>query len=378
MQQVYRAGVFIFSLVAFLSTAFSAQASDQVRQRIDRLENELTRLKSSVAQEKKEDRKWISNILDRVVVSGLVEVEGVYTSDYEDEDESDFELATAELGIDAQIHDFVSSHVLFLWEEGEGEDICVDEAFITIGNTEKFPAFMTLGRQYVPFGVFETSMVSDPLTLEIAETQETSILFGFEYSGVYGGIYLFNGDIDEKSGDDHLENFGANIGYSFETGDLGLDFSASYISSLGDSDGVSDVLFDDIDDYVDGISLSGVLGFKGFTLIGEYVTALDEFEPGEMAFKQSGAEPEAWNLELGYKFDVAGHDTTLAVPCQGTAEALAMELPETRYMAAAGMGFFDNLILVSLEYAYDEDYDESDGGSGEEAHTLTTQIAMEF
>jgi hypothetical protein len=47
-------------------------------------------------------------------------------------------------------------------------------------------------------------------------------------------------------------------------------------------------------------------------------------------------------------------------------------------MAAAGMGFFDNLILVSLEYAYDEDYDESDGGSGEEAHTLTTQIAMEF
>ncbi len=378
MQQIYRTGAFIFILIVCLSAALTAQASDPVTQRIDRLENELTRLKSSVAQEKKEDRKWISNIMDRVSISGLVEVEGFYTSDYEDEDESDFELATAELGIDARIHDFVSSHVLFLWEEGEGEDICVDEAFITIGNTEKFPAFMTLGRQYVPFGVFETSMVSDPLTLEIGETQETSVLLGFESSGVYGGIYLFNGDIDEKSGDDHLENFGASVGYSFETGDLGLDFSASYISSLGDTDGVSDVLPDDIEDYVDGISLSGVLGFKGFTLIGEYVTALDEFEPGEMAFKQSGAEPEAWNLELGYNFDVAGHDTTLAVACQGTDEALALELPETRYMAAAGMGFFDNLIFVSLEYAYDEDYDESDGGSGEEAHTLTTQIAMEF
>ncbi|MEA2060065.1 MAG: LbtU family siderophore porin [Thermodesulfobacteriota bacterium] len=376
MQQIYRTGAFIF--IFCLSAALTAQASDPVTQRIDRLENELTRLKSSVAQEKKEDRKWISNIMDRVSISGLVEVEGFYTSDYEDEDESDFELATAELGIDAQIHDFVSSHVLFLWEEGEGEDICVDEAFITIGNTEKFPIFMTLGRQYVPFGVFETRMVSDPLTLEIAETQETSVLFGFEYSGVYGGIYLFNGDIDEESGDDHLENFGANIGYSFETGDLGLDFSASYISSLGDTDGVSDALPDDIEDYVDGISFSGVLGFKGFTLIGEYVTALDEFEPREMVFKQSGAEPEAWNLELGYNFDAAGHDTTLAVACQGTDEALALELPETRYMAVAGMGFFDNLIFVSLEYAYDEDYDESDGGSGEEAHTLTTQIAMEF
>jgi hypothetical protein len=221
-------------------------------------------------------------------------------------------------------------------------------------------------------------MISDPLTLEIAEAQETSAFLGFEHSGAYGGVYLFNGDIDEDGEEDHLENFGANLGYAMEIEGFSFDISGGYISNIADTDGLSDALPDDIDDYADGATASAIFSYQGFSLIGEYVTALDDFEPGEMDFAGNGAEPEAWNLELGYSFDLSGHETTLATAYQGTDEALAMELPENRYMASASMGFFENTVFVSLEYAYDEDYDQSDGGTDEEAHTLTSQVALEF
>lgn len=33
---------------------------------------------------------------------------------------------------------------------------------------------------------------------------------------------------------------------------------------------------------------------------------------------------------------------------------------------------------LTLEYFHDEDYDTSDGGTGEYANTLTMQLALEF
>ena len=379
--------LYFFSLSSFfilycITPGFAAE-DNSLEQRIQNLENELEELREKT-DEKKEllDRDSFGELpdfLDRISLSGLVEVEGAYSSGYDDEDESDVQVATVEMGVDADLHEFVSSHVLFLWEEGEGEDITVDEAFITLGNTDKFPIIADLGRQYVPFGKFETHMVSDPLTLELGETQESAALVGFEYNGLYGGAYAFNGDVNEDSGEDHVENFGANLGYTLKRQDFGLDLQAGYISSIADTDGVEDALMtDDVQDYADGLTGSAKMTYRDFTLIGEYMTALDEFNSEELEFAGQGAEPEAWNLELGYTFDLSGRETTLAAAYQGTDQALALELPEERYMAVASMGFFDNLVSLSLEYAYDEDYSRSEGGTGEDAHTITSQMALAF
>ncbi|MCF8030040.1 MAG: hypothetical protein K9K39_04015 [Desulfohalobiaceae bacterium] len=35
-------------------------------------------------------------------------------------------------------------------------------------------------------------------------------------------------------------------------------------------------------------------------------------------------------------------------------------------------------ISLSLEYAYDQDYEQDKGGTDEEAQTVTTQLAMGF
>ncbi len=80
---------------------------------------------------------------------------------------------------------------------------------------------------------------------------------------------------------------------------------------------------------------------------------------------------------MGYTFEIAGHETVVALAYQGSDEALALELPEERYLGTIGVGLIDGLSLA-LEYAHDEDYDEKDGGTGDNADTVTLQLALEF
>ncbi|MEF8942555.1 MAG: LbtU family siderophore porin [Desulfohalobiaceae bacterium] len=360
-----------------------AADAEQLEKRIDQLEQELEALHSS--QQEKEEKKTdpLNKISDRLTFSGLLEVEGIYNSNYEDDASSDLELATLEFGVDAVIHEYVSSHVLFLYEEPTNEDIEVDEAVITLGNPAKFPVYMTAGRQYLPFGVYKTAMVSDPLTLEIAESQETALEVRFEKRGAYGGMYAFNGDVDESDDSkNHIDNFGANAGYNLKTGELATDVSVSYLNNIGDSDTLGDTLQTQangtIEDYVAGMAASASVNYRSFSLIGEYIFALEEFQQDEVGFDGNGAQMSAWNMEVGYSFAVLGREATMAAAYQGTDEALDLGLPKNRYMTSISVGLFENNVSLSLEYAYDQDYDQDKGGTGDEAQTITTQLAMGF
>jgi len=152
----------------------------------------------------------------------------------------------------------------------------VDEAFIIIGNTQRFWLFGKFGRMIAPFGistgdpVADVLTLDDPLTIEVFETKEDAILIGFEFptppppplypttpattpppvrpllvnpffSGVSrhlgyrppppkppppptptlpaptqppftGGVYFYNGNTDHRGGD-HIEHIGATLGY---------------------------------------------------------------------------------------------------------------------------------------------------------------------
>jgi hypothetical protein len=79
------------------------------------------------------------NWADRVTLSGAVEVEvGIYDDDTVTE--SDISVATVELGVDSEISDFSSANVLLLYEDGE--DLLIDEASITIGNSQEKPVLL--------------------------------------------------------------------------------------------------------------------------------------------------------------------------------------------------------------------------------------------
>jgi hypothetical protein len=306
---------------------------------------------------------------DRVRVGGLVEIEAGYDSS--GSDTSDITVATAELAIGAQVNDWVGAEIVLLHEEDEPQDLVVDIAAVTFAQPDG-PWYLTAGRQYVPFGTFETYLVSDPLTLEIGETNETAVVAGFAHNGFGGAAYVFNGDSD--AGHDVVDRFGATLGYSQQSERGSFSANLGYISHIGDSDGLD---VGPVSDFVAGYTVDALFSSGPFTVIAEYTAAADSFTATELPFGAGGAEPKAWNLEAAYALALFGRDATVALGYGGTDEAQALGLPEARYAAALSVAVMDNTAL-SFEWAINEDYGVADGGTGKNTHTGTAQLAVEF
>ena len=307
------------------------------------------------------------DINDKVSMNGVVEVDFTSASDYDDVSTSDITLSTMELGIGAQVNEWVSGEAVLLWEEGDTEPVDLDAATITIGNTEKAPLYLTAGLMTVPFGVYETNMISDPLTLSLGETGDSAVLAGIETNGLYAKAYGFNG-MDLVDEDDSVNVFGASVGYAMENDSMSLNVGADYISNLANSDGMADAIGDDeLTDEIGGLAAHVILGFGKFSCIAEHVAATDAY---------MDAEPNATHLEAAFTTEMIGNETTLAATYQTSSEAAGL-LPETRYGAAASMGILENT-SVSVEYIHDEDYAAEDGGTDGNADQVDVQLAIEF
>jgi len=318
---------------------------------------------------------------DRIQISGVIEVEANYQMvddndpATDDEDSSDVDLATVELAIDARIVDHVDGHVLFKYED---DDVFVDEGFIPLTGSEAFPAYLIAGRQYVPFGNYDSHFVTDPNTLVLGETNEGALVLGYRIGGdlVDIAVGAFNSKIGEAGDDDMIDGYVASVSAQPLEG---LTLGVSYISDLTSSDSFSETVTDrDSDGEVDPVE-EMVAGWSAFVtfefldrfrLIGEYTAALDEFVASEIYDNTEtlAREPSAWNVEFGAMVIDA---LELAVRYGGSDDGGEF-LPETQYGGVVNWGFFDNTNLA-LEYMHDE-Y-ENDGN---EVDTITAQLAVEF
>lgn len=342
------------------------------------------------AEEPKNRFIILPNISDSIELSGLIEVEAFSLSrDKGGDDESDVSLATVELGFDVKLNEWVNGHLLLLYEEDDTEPMDVDEAFITIGNTEKNPFYVKSGKMYIPFGKFESNMISDPLTLEFAEINQSALQVGFEYQGFYGGVYAFNGDVEKNDNDNQVDKFGFNLGYAFEKEEMNFDIGMGWLNNILDTDSYEgwvdefkSMAADEgmeykLDGYAAGFAFYADLKYKGFNVIGEYIAQLDELEwkrydisTGEKLSKAKQPKISAWNLEAAYTMPIMEKDTTFAIAYQGTNDAQDV-LPESRYLGSVGVGIFDGTIL-KFEYCRNEFETETD------EDIITTQLSIEF
>ena len=309
-------------------------------------------------------------------VSGLLEAEMSFADSYTGQSSSDIVLATAELSFDAEISEWVSGHVSLLYEEDE-TDLEVDEGYIQYGNSFLSSFSVKAGQIYIPFGNFATNMISDPLTLEIAETRESAVIATYD-SGFVVSFYIFNGDLLETSGDNVLDNFGVNLGYVYQGDSMTFDIGFGYINNFGESDTLSEVIVGNLSgnavDYVPGFIGHFILEWGSLQFISELAAASGEFNTGEVqTFKKS--QPSATNVEFGYNISDVFN---VALGFQNTVDLAGVNsLPESRFLLGASYQI-DEATSIAFEYAGDSDYSGNDGGSGKSASTTTIQWSTRF
>ena len=297
----------------------------------------------------------ISNADTNITISGVAEIEASAV----EKEGSDITLATIALAVDAKINEKTRVTLVALHEDDDTEEFVIDEGFINIdiGNG----LTVTAGRMYIPFGNFETNMVSDPLTLEIAETQESAIKIEFEKNAISGSLYVFNGDAEETNNtQDKIDDFGINLEYTI----VNLNFGLGYINNISETDTFQEPTTVTISEQDAGLAFHAIYSTEQFDVIVERISALDELD--------NGTEPAAANIEVGYHLG----ETTIALGYQNTDE-LGGVLPEEKTLLSYTTTISADTVFA-LEYSNSQDYSVADGGLDTSINALTAKLAIEF
>ncbi len=178
-----------------------------ITEELERLKQRMNELETTKAANEDAVRTIIgqsfaqrgSNITDTVTFGGTLETLTFWQEDFNRTAESDIRLDTFELDFDIHMNTWSRASMVvdyfdgsnFLFQTNENDEVAIDRltvrrGIITIGDTTRYPLFVTCGRDVIPFGistgdpVTDVLTINDPLTVEVFETREDFLLFGFE------------------------------------------------------------------------------------------------------------------------------------------------------------------------------------------------------
>ncbi|MBU1276313.1 MAG: LbtU family siderophore porin [Proteobacteria bacterium] len=313
----------------------------------------------------------------RLKVYGAIELEGSYSNrkpnNGKSVTDSDFTLSTAEIFFDATINKYTKGILHLLYEQGDTDPINIDEAFILIGQTDDMPFYFLGGRMYPAIGLFETYMVSDPITKNVFETQATAVEIGWAQDWFNVGAGTYNSSVHQASDspDNTINTYYVRAQFDAVQDAIanGLDINAgvAYTNNIAGGNLGDEVVDDQLKDLVAGLSFMLNVQYKWAVFNAEYITALDDFQAGELSFASGKAKPYAYNLELAF---MPLDKWTFAVRYEGSGDLGDFE-PERQY----GFNVSWNLLpdtRLSLEYL------RGDYANDDERDLVTTQLAVAF
>jgi outer membrane cobalamin receptor len=205
---------------------------------------------------------------------------------------------------------------------------------------------LSAGRYTLPFGNFETAVLSDPQTLEAGETKTSlGATFHQELGDISWHLSLFNGNLRDSSDDED----GFVLGAEWQLNDA-WRVGGGYISAQGAGKNAPR-LYD--------LFVAGEIG--NWTLGAEFVGAAGE---------HNGEKPQTWSLDAAYAIN---DQWTVGGRWQQTDRFGVLDSGDGNYeelAMAAHYAMFDN-VNVGLEYA-----DGDEGSSDYELWLL--QVAVSF
>ena len=360
-------------------------------------------------------RFYTNTWFDKLSISGLFVGEAIFANyNFEDSANKRFNetetkntstlcFPRAILNLDSQINDWVHAHFSFNfrcacgygakndeWAFSKYMSARTDEANVTIGNLEKSPYYSRIGIQYLPYGVYKRHTIPATLTQLLTQTQASAITFGFiDDSGYNGSAYVFSGK-NKRDGTQQIRNGGIQIGYDYKDPEYEVSTSLDYMYNI--AGGVNYIVHkglstdkNPINEFgyrkaVSGLSFS-VKGKKdNIDATLQYTTAVGKFDDSDISWKDKGARPSAWMVDVGNSFESFGKNSRVGASYQRSSQAVNIRgnskgrgLPKHRLQADYTVDIFENF-EVGAHLVWDKDYGRGHGGTNRS--TLTGLINM--
>ena len=282
-------------------------------------------------------------------------------------------MLSFDLNLEANLYKKLSGIIDFSWDGNTPDKISIDEAYL------KFDSKINIsgGKLYLPFGDFDTNFISDPLTQELGEIRDKSILIEINFNNLIFEPFIFKPSIKNRN-----NNLGWGFSFKFDKEfqnieDSSIEAQFSYINTTSDNDNFKDFLSDNnlhkVKYYFDGISGFLKLEYKNFTLIGEIVKYIKSIDV------EKRYTPLSWNFELSYNFK----KVNIAVKYEGSKDTAFIDeelFMNKQYGISVSIEIFKNTNL-SFEFLHgkpdrklikflEEDINKKD--------TFSTKLHFEF
>lgn len=133
-------------------------------------------------------------------LSGSIEVMGSRVREFSGPVKESLSINTIELDFGIKLNDWISGSLVLAYDSGSGiqfqstdgfatgvDRLTVDRAVVTIGDVQRFPLFLRVGRDVLPFGSStgvhraDVLSITNPLTIDVFETRKTSVGIGFAW-----------------------------------------------------------------------------------------------------------------------------------------------------------------------------------------------------
>lgn len=361
-----------------------------------------------------EYKKYKQDLPNRpfVELSGKIETQAFAMLPYKGAMNSGVDLSAAEVDVLAQVNRYALAFIAFKFDNSQtspqttaNSNVFLDKGFLSIGDLSVLPIYFTMGQAYVPFGLYSTNMLSSTLPQDIFRTKQRYMQLGYaqpDGKNFYGAVYASNGNTTTSaSAPTKLQNGGLNLGFANEIDKINYDVGAGVIANIADSDGMQNnnatsgftgfaqtSETEVIDHLVPGADVHANFGYGQFGLATEYIRALTSFDASNLTYDGHGARPSAFNIEGSYSFEVWHKPTAFSVGYQQSKQALALLVPEKRFIAAINTSIWKQTI-ESLEYRHDINYGSHDtatgqgmtvdtNGLGNSSDQVTMQIGVYF
>ncbi len=268
----------------------------------------------------------------------------------------------AEVGITYKPNDKFDLNTVLLYED---KKFSADEAKVTWHALPDDKLDITAGKQYVPFGTFESEMVSDPITKELGETRGNAVVQASNTTGkIHTAGYAFEGKSAQTGGTGkHKSAYGLSVGYETETASVGAD----YLSNLAESKFFG--TGNDVTNTVPAVALHGSVKRGAVTLQGEHIAAMKSFQPDDLEGAVTvAAKPAVTHLEADVDLN---NDRIVAVALNNSSNAEEIGLSKENMGVTYRQPLYKDL-SGGIELMRAKGYD------GVQDNIFTAQLSYEF
>lgn len=319
----------------------------------------------------------------RLIISGLIEGQGIFTNSYDHHNKTKFNLDDSQLALYLRATSWLSGYVAIEYSPTHTSKVFMQRGFLTIGNLEKSPFYFTAGKMYVPFGDYTSNMVTEPMTRDLGRTLATGAEVGFLQTGPnawHAEAYLYEGLTKFQSNNKKQLEYGADAGYKFKVSDkVSGEVGTSFISNLADSQGIRGTLKDNnvlLAHNVPALDGYAHLAIDKFNFLAEFLSAIRKFNKNNLAANGHGAKPSAMNAEASYNFKTCCKPSSVAIGYSQTRQSQALGFPKASYRAVYNINIWRDTNLA-LEYRYDKNY-KNGIVMGDHANVVSAQFDFFF